>query len=794
MIEIEIDGQKISAPEGDTIIEVADEYGIYIPRFCYHKKLSVAANCRMCLVEVEKSKKPLPACATPVTEGMKIFTKSQLALKAQRDVMSFLLINHPLDCPVCDQGGECDLQDLALGYGRANSDYDGNKRSVLGPNLGPLIQTFMTRCIQCTRCVRFGEEVAGMRELGVVDRSEDEAITVAVENMMESEVSGNVIDICPVGALTTKPEHFAGRSWSYHEHPMIAPHDCIGSNIFMHSLRNDNADSRRVMRVVPRESEAINECWIADRDRFGYLGLTHEERVTQPMLKRKGQWQAVSWEWILAEVADRLGALVGSEQAEHIGALIGASATLEEQYLFQKLCRSLGVRNIDSRLREQDFSDQATRSLYPKLGMPLSDMDDLDALIVLGGDLRREQPVLTCRLNKLQDGDCHIYMINSYDAESTFPVTGQSIVPRDELALTIVSLLAAIKRAHGESLDGAWQSVTILPEHEAWAKTLVGAEKVAVVMGEQVCELRNAAQVRAWAGELAGALGGCVGEFSHGANMAGAWLAGCVPHRGPGGVMISDIGRDAMSILTGEQLQAYLLFQVEPEHDAAFPAQAIKNLAAAEMVVVMTSFVTDEMREYADFILPVAPFSETSGTYVNVTGEQQSFAAVTTPGGDAKPGWKVLRVLGNFCELDGFEQRTVESVRGELQEIVDKQATVPAVASPSLGDLSTSVGEMIRIAPYPTVCSDALSRRSQPLRDTLDGAMSCVAINSVEAGKLKLIEGDRVCVRQGDSDIELTLRVDDRLADRVVYLPSGLAETVGFGQIESSIILEKANG
>lgn len=792
MIQVEIDGQKILAQEGDSIIEVADKHGIYIPRYCYHKMLSVAANCRMCLVEVDKSKKPVPACATPVSDGMKIFTQSQLALEAQRDVMGFLLINHPLDCPVCDQGGECELQDLAMGFGRAQSDYDQAKRAVQGPELGPLIQTFMTRCIQCTRCVRFGEEIAGKRELGVMHRSEHEAISVAIEGMMESEVSGNIIDICPVGALTAKPVRFTGRSWSYYEHPYIAPHDCIGSHVYMHTLRNDNAQTQRVMRVVPKEEPAINECWISDRDRFGFMGIHHTDRVTEPLLKIKGKWETVSWERLLSEVSDRLCAIKRSGSADHLAGLISPHTTVEEQYLFQKLIRQLGSNHVDSRLRTQDFSDQFNRPLQPGLGRSLESFAASDAIVVIGGDIRREQPVLICRLNQTQEEqERSIYLINSYDTEPTFQIADQSIVSRHELVPTVASLLGAVKVEKGEKLSSDWAKITIRPEHTVWAKKLVAAKNPVIVLGEQVEALMQSSSLRACAFELAKTLGTELGEFTAGPNTAGAWFTGCVSHRGPLGGSV-DPGDNALDLFTGSRKKAYFLYQVEPEYDSVVPAHALQALRDAELVIVASSFVTDEMKDYADFILPVATFAEMPGTFINIEGKAQSFKAATMPHGHVRPGWKVLRVLSNFCHLDGFEQRTIDEVRQEIHahSIVKASFTLKW----DTAELKQGVSHLTRLSVHPAALADSIARRSSALQETVLPNDRKAAANSKTASALGLTDGCQVRLKQGSSVIELALRIDDKLASQMIFVPAGIAETKGFGRLESEIEVERIGG
>ncbi|MEO7107701.1 MAG: NADH-quinone oxidoreductase subunit NuoG, partial [Rhodoferax sp.] len=390
MIEIELDGKKVDIVEGSMIMHAAEKAGTYIPHFCYHKKLSIAANCRMCLVDVEKMPKPMPACATPVTQGMIVRTKSEKAIKAQKSVMEFLLINHPLDCPICDQGGECQLQDLAVGYGSSSSRYEEEKRVVFHKDIGPLISMEeMSRCIHCTRCVRFGQEIAGAMELGMSHRGEHAEIEAFVGLTVDSELSGNMIDICPVGALTSKPFRYSARTWELSRRKSVSPHDSTGTNLVIQVKNNT------VMRVVPLENEAVNECWIADRDRFSYEALNSADRLTTPMLKQGGEWKSVDWQTALEYVAHGLQSIKASQGAASIGALVSPHSTLEELYLAGALVRGLGSENIDYRLRNADFANSHAGARH--LGMAIADLNNLERVLVVGSNLRKDHPLFAQR-------------------------------------------------------------------------------------------------------------------------------------------------------------------------------------------------------------------------------------------------------------------------------------------------------------------------------------------------------------------------------------------------------------
>lgn len=778
MIELEIDDKKVSVDEGTSIIEAADSVGIYIPRFCYHKKLSIAANCRMCIVEVDKVGKPMPACATPVTSGMKVMTKSKKTLEAQRMVMEFLLINHPLDCPICDQGGECELQDLAMGFGRAYSNYDESKRAVFSEDIGPLIETEMTRCIQCTRCVRFGEEIAGLRELGVLNRGEQEEISTYVKHFMQSELSGNIIDICPVGALTDKPGRYRGRSWEYREHPGISPHDCAGASIFVHTRGQEYSPSRRVMRAVPRENEAINETWMSDRDRFSHFGLYHESRLYQPKIKREGQWQTVEWPQALAEVVSRTRDTINTHGAAQLGALTSANATIEELYLLQKLLRGLGVTHIDHRTHTQDFSDQQLMPSFPNLGIPIREIDKQQMILLIGSDVRFEQPIISHRINQAHLEGTKVLAINPMDYSFIFGVDHKIIVSPNEFTQALQRVDAAL------SSDAKNTN-----EFTVMADFLKSSQKKAIFLGAYALNHPDAALIRAFAKSIAEKTGASLGMLTEGANSAGAWLAGAIPHRGAAGATLEKTGFDARTMLTTNPLKQYFLFNLEPEFDCTYSAAALKTLSQADCVVAFTTFTTPAMENYADILLPIAPFTETSGTYVNVEGQWQSFPATGVAHEESKPAWKILRLLGNQFDLPGFDYQTSEAVHHEIKQAVDAMQPLPMGTLPIPTTLPNKTG-LFRLAPWPIYRTDALVRRSKPLQETMVDS-GIVFTNQRTANRHQLIGSQQVRVKQNDSEAIFTFAIDDRLADDAVLLPSGITETAGFGQAEALISLER---
>ena len=784
LITIEINGQSLQAKKGAMLIEVADEAGIEIPRFCYHKKLSVAANCRMCLVEVEKAPKPLPACATPVMDGMKVFTRSPLALKAQKSVMEFLLINHPLDCPICDQGGECELQDVAMGYGKGVSRFVERKRVVADKNIGPLVATEMTRCIHCTRCVRFGEEIGGMPELGATGRGEHMQIGTFIERALDSEMSGNIIDLCPVGALTSKPFRFRARAWEMQQRDAIAPHDAVGSNVHVHVRDN------RVMRVVPRENEAVNEVWISDRDRFSYEGLYHEERLLEPMIKRDGEWHVVDWETALARAVEGFKAVRSRQGPGQIGGLFSASATAEELYLGQKLLRGVGCANIDHRLRETDFRDQAHAPSFPWLGLTVAAVERLEAVLLVGAYPRKEHPIINHRLRKATLAGADVMVLGPPTDGHNYRVAEQL----DAGPLNIQEALAGIAAACAAREGGATElSGMVAGETEKRiAERLCNAERAAVVVGSMANTHPRASRLRTLAAYVAQASGASYGNLSDGANGAGAWLAGVLPHRGPGGKSAPAEGLSATEML-GANLSAYLTLGIEPELDCADGGKALSALRSAECVVSLTAYRTETMMTYADVLLPTAPFAETSGTYVNAEGSWQTMSGAVTPPGEARPAWKVLRVLGNLFELEGFDYQDSSAVLDELRERVTNVApSAPEQSSLVLDEGLTAGDAIFRIGTVPMYSSDALVRRASALQRTADGAFRGVHINSTLARSLGLSDGEHASVRQNGTRMNFAVVVDDKVPDGCAGLAAGIVETAGLGPSFGPMEIEKA--
>ena len=774
MIELEIDGKKVEAEPGNMIIQVADAMGVYIPRFCYHKKLSIAANCRMCLVEVEKIGKPVPACATPISQGMRVFTKSEKALAAQRAVMEFLLINHPLDCPICDQGGECELQDLALGYGDDLSRYTEGKRAVDDENLGSLIATDMTRCIHCTRCVRFGTEVAGMRELGTVWRGEHMEIKTFVGKSLTSEVSGNIIDLCPVGALTSKPYRYTARAWELQQRYTIAPHDCLGSHLNVHVRRNE------VMRVVPRESEAINETWLSDRDRFSYTGLKSEDRLNQPMIKQSGHWQSVSWEVALEYMLEALKKVIAVQGPEQAAGIISPSATLEESYLFQRLLRGLGCPNIDHRLRQTDFADQDSMPLYPGLKVKIADLEQQRAVLIIGANVRQEQPLLALRLRKANLKGAQIFCINPIDYQVNFNLNQKLICHPTLLPEMLAGIIKAIlvKQAIDAPATIAEQlkSIQVTEQQQAIAEALSVNQPSTILLGAIAQQHPQAATLRSLASLLAELTGASVNLLTEGANTAGAWLAGAVPHRGAVGLTQDKLGQ-TIAELFAEPRKAYVLFNVEPAQDCANPKQVTKALQQADLVVALTPYNTPYLQQHADVLLPIAHHAETSGTYVNAEGEWQSFAAVVSAPEQVKPGWKVLRVLGNLADLADFNYTASTEIRDELQGMLANHSLKVAKQVQPRINLAYTKHPLTRITEWPMYRVDGLVRRALPLQQAASHDSVGIRINSKMIEQLQLAEGGLATVEQAGESVTLPVILDERIPQGCALIAGGFAET-----------------
>jgi NADH-quinone oxidoreductase subunit G len=714
LVNIEVDGVPVKARKGEMIIRVTDRNDVYVPRFCYHEKLSIAANCRMCLVEVEKAPKPLPACATPVTEGMKVFTKSPRAIGAQRATMEFLLINHPLDCPICDQGGECELQDLAVGFGRDISRYHEGKRAVADENLGPLIATDMTRCIQCSRCIRFTEEIAGVQELGMIGRGEHMEVRTYIESTVNHELSGNVIDLCPVGALVSKPYRFTARAWEMGSVPLVSPHDAVGTNLFGHVLRG------RLMRVVPRENEAINEVWIADRDRFSYEGVYSPDRLMRPLVRRGAEWVESDWEPALMRTAEGL-----KDSAASLGLLASSSGTIEELYLAARIARGLGSPNIDHRLRQRDFRDQAADPVFPGLGMRIAEVDALNALLVIGSNLRREAPILAHRVRKAALRGAQVAMLNPARFPYLFPVKAYLTSAPADLVTDLAAVVGAVAAAVGKSVPAqlavAVSAAPVTDAHRAAAQALLSGEKRAVWLGALAARHAAFADLRALAAALAQLSGASLGRIAEGGNAAGAYLAGAIPHRQAGAQALASAGLTAREMLTAP-LRAYVLLGgLEPSLDT-LQAESLRTLARAQFVVAITPFASEEVKAIAHVMLPMATFAESSGTYVNCEGVWQSQAGAAAPLGEARPGWKVLRVLGNLLGLEGFAYQSSQEVRAEVHAACAGLAPAGyhgthAVKLPANG----VPAESAVLTDVPTYQVDALVRRAPSLQRTREG-------------------------------------------------------------------------
>ena len=785
-ITIEIDGREVEARPGQMLIEVTDRIGAYVPRFCYHDKLTVAANCRMCLVEVEKAPKPLPACATPVMDGMKVQTRSELALDAQKSVMEFLLINHPLDCPICDQGGECELQDLAMGYGRDVSRYQEKKRVVQDKNIGPLVQTDMTRCIHCTRCVRFGEEIAGLRELGATGRSEFMEIGTYVEKSMASELSGNVIDLCPVGALTSKPFRYTARTWEMTQHNGIAVHDGVGSNIHFH-VKDD-----RVKRVVPAQNEDINEVWLSDRDRFSYEGLNSAERLGAPMIRNGQDWREVDWQTAFGHITRKLRAVTDRHGADRVGALVSPSSTCEEFYLAQKLMRGIGSGNIDHRLRQADFSGQDAAPACPGLGLSLNEVEALEAALVIGGFPRKDQPLFNHRLRKAAAAGARVMAINPVDFSFNYEIAHKCIAAPDQLVHELAAVLkAALGSARKDDLPATLlNEIRPAARHKNIARELVNADRTAVFIGNLGMSHPQLSSLRFLAALLAQRVSGTLGYLEYGANSAGAWLAGAVPHRLPGMARSETPGLDATAMLT-QRLAAYLLLDADPELDFYDAELAREALAGAECVVAVTGY--KQAAGYADVLLPMALYAENPGSYLNMEGRRQAFDAVVSPAGSARPAWKIICSLAGGLGLPGFRYDGFEAVRAETAEMMGEVEPGNAAdwSKPETFTLD-SVGEDIRRIGYvPMNSVDALARHAPALQQTGDVADEAVRINRKTARRLGLDGEERVKVAGQSSGLLLPLEIDDTVADDSALVHGGHPGNAGLGPLSGPLALDK---
>lgn len=704
IVNIEVDGKPVEARQGQMVIEVTDSIGAYVPRFCYHEKLSIAANCRMCLVDIEGAPKPTPACAQPVNEGMKVFTKSPRAIAAQKATMEFLLINHPLDCPICDQGGECELQDLAMGYGRDVSRYNDRKRVVKDKDIGPLVSTDMTRCIHCTRCVRFGEEIQGFPQLGTIGRGENVKISTFVEQNVDHELSANIIDLCPVGALNNKPYRFSARAWEMEQRATISPHDCVGSNLYAHVLRGT------VKRIVPRDNEAINEAWISDRDRFSYAAIYSPDRLTVPRIKDGEEWRDIEWSDALAHAAGVLTAADGDK----LGFIASPAATVEEGYLLSQLAGHLGTANIDHRLNRRDLSDQGNDPVYEGLGCGIDEVEQQGAVLVVGSNIRNEAPIIAHRLRKAALSGAKVSFANSKEYEYFFAVA--DYVSGNGL----VELLAGVAVAAGaksDAISDICSGVTADEAQQRIAASLKDSDDALILLGIIAASHGAYSAIRALAAAIAAATGAQLGFITKGPNTAGAQLAGVLPHREIGGKSRDKVGQGVAAMLDSD-LDVVVLVNVEPDADIHAVTDAVQSLAKQKFVIALTPFVSDALLEAADLLLPIGTFAETSGTYVNAAGTWQSFSGVADPVGESRPCWKVLRVLGNLTNADGFEYVTSEDILAEFKSVL---GDVTAGSYQSGGRIAKPNGEdsPANEIDTPLYSGDGLVRRASALQQTL---------------------------------------------------------------------------
>ncbi|MDO8370279.1 MAG: NADH-quinone oxidoreductase subunit NuoG [Candidatus Nitrotoga sp.] len=775
MVEIQIDGKKVEVQEGSMVMDAAHKLGTYIPHFCYHKKLSIAANCRMCLVEVEKAPKPLPACATPVTNGMVVHTHSDKAVKAQKGVMEFLLINHPLDCPICDQGGECQLQDLAVGYGPSSSRYAEEKRVVVPKEAGPLISMKeMSRCIHCTRCVRFGQEVAGVMEFGMLGRGEHAEITAFVGKTVDSELSGNMIDLCPVGALTSKPFRYSARTWELSRRKSVSAHDGLGSNLIV-QVKNGT-----VMRVLPLDNDDVNECWLSDRDRFSYEGLHAPDRLTRPMLKQDGKWIETDWQTALEYVAHGLRNIRHEHGADAIAALSAPNATLEELGLLQKVVRGLGSDNVDFRLRQSDFA--LSGQVTPWLGMSVNEFGLLKRAFIIGSSLRKEHPLLAARLRQAVKRGGSISLLHAVDDDLLMPVANKIIAAPSAWLAALGDVIAAVAIAKGVAAPAGFEGIQPSPQAKQAAAGLLSGEPRAVLLGNAAAHHPEASQLHAAAQWIAEATGAAFGYLTESANTVGGHIAGALPRNG---------GNAAQ--LLSQPRRAYVVLHAEPELDCHDPQLARSALEQAEMVVVMSAY--KHGMDYADVLLPVAPWSETAGTYINCEGRVQGFNGSAKPIGDTRPAWKVLRVLGNLLELPGFDYETAEAVRDEIlgavAPAVDLSARLNNIAAvqPQRADQPGQALE--RVGLVPIYSTDPIVRRAASLQQTSDARPPVAGMSAVLAQQLGVADGERVRVTQGSGSAELAVEIDAGLPANVLRVAAGHSSTSALGSMFGPISVEK---
>jgi NADH-quinone oxidoreductase subunit G len=771
MVEVIIDGHKVEVAEGSMVMHAVEKLGQYVPHFCYHKKLSIAANCRMCLVDVEKAPKPMPACATPVTQGMVVHTKSEKAVKAQQGVMEFLLINHPLDCPICDQGGECQLQDLAVGYGAAASRYTEEKRVVFHKPLGPLISAEeMARCIHCTRCVRFGQEVAGVMELGMLNRGEHSEITSFLGKTIDSELSGNMIDICPVGALTSKPFRYSARTWELSRRKSISPHDALGSNITVQVKAN------KVMRVVPYENEAINECWISDRDRFSYEGLNSADRLTVPMVKQKGVWTQTDWPTALSAASTALKSTVQEQGGNALAAFFSATSTLEEIYLLKQLTAELGSKNIDFRLRMHDFSLDAQRKGAPWLGMPISEVSTLDRVLIVGSFLRREQPLLAARIRQAVKKGTKVSVIHSVDEDLLMPLVAKSIVRPSLLPLALAQVAVAVAAEKGLQIPAEFASIQVNGVAQLIAKNLLSGKQGAILLGAYALNHPEASTLHAVAQWLSDAAGVRLGVLPEQGNTVGAYLLKAFDPQSQAEVAARHVN---------------ILLNLEPALDAACGATLVAGLQASSCVVALTVYKS-AVQDCATIMLPVTPFTETAGSFINMAGHLQSFNAAAKPLGEARPAWKVLRTLGQelgltqmaFNSSDEIQSAALQHI-GSLQDNLSNQARV------LLHKIDTKTDGFEQVADIPPYNVDAMTRRAESLQKTVFAKPPVALFHPETFNQLGLQPSERIRLTSAHGSTVVTSDRSEQVPAGAIWISAGRTETQAMSSMFGALKVEQ---
>lgn len=760
-IKINIDGVEFSAKKGSKIIEIADEVGIYIPRFCYHKKLSVAANCRMCLVEIEKSPKLVAACATPVMDGMKIFTNTDKVIDAQRAVMEFLLINHPLDCPICDQGGECELQDLAVGYGCASSRFIEEKRAFEDYDLGPLVATDVTRCILCSRCVRFCAEIAGTEDLGIINRGSNSRIFTFLQQHLQSEISGNVIDLCPVGALTAKPSRFKFRPWELVQNSFISCHDCIGSNLYVHVFRD------KIIRIVPKKNDTINESWISDKDRFSYEGLHDKnERLNYPMIKKNGKFENVSWNEALNYSAEKLNEIKKTYGPEKIGTVGSSSSTLEELYTLQKLMRTLGSNNIDHRLKQLDFTNQHDFPKFPGANINLDEIENINTVLIIGSDITKEQPIIALKLRKIINNGGQVFTLNPANFSCTMSITDKIIANPKYFPAILLEILENIRISSNN------ENKTI-NKYKKLTEAFIRSEKNLILLGSYVTTSIDYTKILALSIELTKLTDSKLGVLTDGANTAGAWIAGFIPHRAPGmTISCEKEGLNALDMFKAK-LHSYILFGIEIEHDCLYANNAINALKNADFVLSFSSFKSKYLLDTADVILPIASSYEISGTFVNIAGLPQSFNAVIPHEYEVKQGWMAINDLAKKLKQPGFGYNSIEEILKEIKIITDIRSKI-TWNSINIENLNSKILNeftlLPTISPYST---DPLVRRALSLQKTYIKNETSIRLNSSTYKKLKTNNNLLVIKNIEKENInKYVMLIDNEIADDTMIIDS----------------------